>query len=428
MKSYNDMNKEELTRALELVKARYSEFCLRDLSLNMARGNPCPQQMDLSREMFLKVSPESGFLNESGIDCRNYGGLDGLPELKHLFAEMMNVEASSVIVGGNSSLNMMFDTISQFMTHGSYAGGIPWCKQDEVKFLCPVPGYDRHFKVCEYFGIKMINIPMNDDGPDVDEIERLIADPAVKGMWCVPKYSNPTGVIYSDEVITRLAKLKPASKDFRIMWDNAYCVHHLTDNEHEILNILEESEKYGNEDMVIKFASTSKITFPGAGVAALASSTKNVAFLKKRMSYQTIGPDKLNQLRHARMFGSIDDIRAHMKNHAEILRPKFNTVLKRFQKEFEGRGIAEWTKPEGGYFISLNVMEGCAKKVVSLCKEAGVVLTGAGATFPYGKDPKDSNIRVAPSYPSVSELDDASELLCIATKYAALEKLLQEAK
>lgn len=428
MKAYKEMTKRELNAALEIVKARYSEFCLRDLSLNMARGNPSVKQMDLSSEMFLKVSLESGFLNESGIDCRNYGGLDGLPELKHLFADMMNVEPSSVIVGGNSSLNMMFDTVAQFMTHGSYDGGTPWAKQDDIKFLCPVPGYDRHFKICEHFGIKMINITMNEDGPDIAEIEKYISDPTVKGMWCVPKYSNPTGVIYSDEIIKKLASLKPASKDFRILWDNAYCVHHLTANEHEILNILEECEKYGNDDMVIKFASTSKITFPGAGVAALASSTKNVAFLKKRMSFQTIGPDKLNQLRHARMFKNIDDVHAHMRRHAEILRPKFDTVLKRFEKEFTGRGIATWTKPEGGYFISLDVMEGCAKKVVELCKNAGVVLTDAGATFPYGKDPKDTNIRVAPSFPSVSELDDASELLCIATKYAALEKLSETAE
>lgn len=426
MLQYKDMSREQLLDAFELVKARYSEFCLRELHLNMARGVPSPKQMDISSEMFNKVGTDSGYLNETGIDCRNYGGLDGLPELKELFADMMNVEPSQVIVGGNSSLNMMFDTISQFMTHGSYDGGTPWGQQGEIKFLCPVPGYDRHFKITEYFGIKMINIKLNEDGPDIDEINKYITDPAVKGMWCVPKYSNPNGVVYSAEKIEKLAALKPASKDFRIIWDNAYCVHHLTDNEIEIPNILEVCEKYGNEDMVIKFASTSKITFPGAGVAAEAASARNVAFLKKRMSFQTIGPDKLNQLRHARVFKSIEDIRTHMKKHASILNPKFEAVEKRFNKELSGLGIAEWTKPLGGYFISLNVMKGCAKRVVALCKEAGVVLTDAGAPYPYGIDPDDSNIRVAPSYPTVQELATAAELLSVAVKYAALEKLLAE--
>ena len=425
MIQYKNMTKDELNLAFELVKARYAEFCLRGLSLNMARGNPSRKQMDLSAAMFTKVNVDEGFLNESGIDCRNYGGLDGLPELKSLFADMMGVESSQVIVGGNSSLNMMFDTVAQFMTHGSYEGGTPWLKQDNIKFICPVPGYDRHFKICEYFGIQMISVPMNEDGPQMDKVRELVKDPTVKGMWCVPKYSNPSGAVYSDEVIREIAQLEPASKDFRILWDNAYCVHHLTEDEAEILNLLEEAEKYGHEDMVIKFASTSKITFPGAGVAAEAASAKNVAYLKKRMSFQTIGPDKLNQLRHARMFRNIDDIRSHMRKHAEILRPKFQTVLKRLNKELSGLGIAEWTNPKGGYFISLDVMDGCAKRVVALCKEAGVTLTGAGATYPYGKDPHDSNIRIAPSYPSVSELDAASELLCIAVKYAALEKLLQ---
>lgn len=425
MIQYKNMTKDELNLAFELVKARYAEFCLRGLSLNMARGNPSRKQMDLSAAMFTKVNVDEGFLNESGIDCRNYGGLDGLPELKSLFADMMGVESSQVIVGGNSSLNMMFDTVAQFMTHGSYEGGTPWLKQDNIKFICPVPGYDRHFKICEYFGIQMISVPMNENGPQMDKVRELVKDPTVKGMWCVPKYSNPSGAVYSDEVIREIAQLEPASKDFRILWDNAYCVHHLTEDEAEILNLLEEAEKYGHEDMVIKFASTSKITFPGAGVAAEAASAKNVAYLKKRMSYQTIGPDKLNQLRHARMFRNIDDIRSHMRKHAEILRPKFQTVLKRLNKELSGLGIAEWTNPKGGYFISLDVMDGCAKRVVALCKEAGVTLTGAGATYPYGKDPHDSNIRIAPSYPSVSELDAASELLCIAVKYAALEKLLQ---
>ncbi len=424
MKKYEEYSREELEKELELIKARYEEFCLRDLNLNMARGIPSPKQMDLSAAMFKMVKADEDYHNETGIDCRNYGGLDGLPELKELFATMMNVEPSQVIVGGNSSLNMMFDTIAQFMTHGSYDGGTPWMLQKDNKFLCPVPGYDRHFKITEYFGIKMINIPMNEDGPDMDEVRKWVKDPTVKGMWCVPKYSNPSGIVYSDQVIDEIAQLKPASKDFRILWDNAYCVHHLTDEEVIIPNLLEECEKYGNEDMVIKFSSTSKITFPGAGVAAEAASARNVAFLKKRMSFQTIGPDKLNQLRHARFFRNIDDINAHMKKHAEILKPKFDTVISRFHKEFDGLGIAEWTEPKGGYFVSLNVLNGCAKKVVSLCKEAGVILTGAGAPYPYGLDPDDSNIRIAPSFPTLSELDAASELLAISVKYAALEKFL----
>ena len=424
MKEYRDCSREELISELEVIKARYSEFCLRDLNLTMARGNPCSKQMDLSAEMFNMVSNSLGYLNESGIDCRNYGGLDGLHELKVIFADMMDVEPSQVIVGGNSSLNMMFDTVAQFMTHGSYEGATPWLLQKDIKFLCPSPGYDRHFKICEHFGIKMITIPMREDGPDMAEIEKYISDPTVKGMWCVPKYANPTGVVYSDEIIEKIASMKPAADDFRILWDNAYCVHHLTEDEITIPNLIETAKKYGNEDMVIKFASTSKITFPGAVVAAVAASAKNVTFLKKRMSFQTIGPDKLNQLRHARMFRSIDDIRVHMRKHAEILRPKFAMVLDHFNKELKGLGIAEWTNPKGGYFISLDVMSGCAKRVVELCKNAGVVLTGAGATYPYGIDPEDSNIRVAPTYPSLSELAAASELLCIAVKYAALEKMI----
>ena len=424
MKSYLEMTKAELETAFEIVKARYDEFCLRDVTLNMMRGNPSREQMDLSEEMFLKVSVESGFLNETDIDCRNYGGLDGLPELKKLFADMMNVEPSQVIVGGNSSLNMMFDTIAQFMTHGSYEGATPWLLQKDIKFICPVPGYDRHFKICEHFGIKMINVPLTDEGPDMNMVRELIKDETVKGMWCVPKYSNPSGVVYSDRVIKEIATLKPAAKDFRIMWDNAYCVHHLTDDEVVIPNLLEECEKYGNEDMVIKFASTSKITFPGAGVAAEAASARNVHFLKKRMSFQTIGPDKLNQLRHARTFKNITAIYEHMRKHAKILKPKFDTVLNRFNKELGGLEIANWTNPKGGYFISLDVMNGCAKRVVELCKDAGVALTAAGAPYPYGIDPDDKNIRIAPTYPSLSEIDDASELLCIAVKYAALEKLL----
>lgn len=424
MSEYLKMTAAELEAEFAAVKSEYEKLRSLHLSLDMSRGKPGGDNMDLSSEMFDRVGNDSGFKNISGIDCRNYGGLDGLPELKRIFADMMDVEASQVIVGGNSSLNMMFDTIAQFMTHGSYDGATPWAAQKDIKFICLVPGYDRHFKICEHFGIKMINVPLKENGPDMELVRKYVADPTVKGMWCVPKYSNPSGVVYSDEIIDEIAKLKPAAKDFRIMWDNAYCVHHLTENEHVIPNLIEECKKYGNEDMVIKFASTSKITFPGAGVAAVAASARNVAFLKKRMSFQTIGPDKLNQLRHARMFKSIEDIRAHMRKHAAIVAPKFKAVLMRLEKELGGLGVATWTNPEGGYFISLNVMEGCAKRVVELCREAGVVLTPAGATYPYGIDEKDSNIRIAPTYPSSAELDDASELLCIAVKYAVLEKML----
>lgn len=423
MKAYKELSREELVKEFELVKAKYQEYKGQNLSLTMARGNPCLEQLKLSEEMFHLVN-ENAYLDSIGTDCRNYGGLDGLGEMKEIFSGIFGVDKSQVIVGGNSSLNMMFDTIAQFMTHGSYAGGTPWMQQGEVKFLCPAPGYDRHFKICEHFGIKMINIAINSDGPDMDVIEELVKDPSVKGMWCVPKYSNPTGAVYSDEVIERLAKLKPASKDFRILWDNAYCIHHLTDEEIEIMNISEAAKKYDNEDIVIKFASTSKVTFPGAGVAAMASSPANIAHIKNRMSFQTIGPDKLNHLRHAKMFKTLDDMKAHMVKHAEIIAPKFQMVVENFENELAGLGIANWTNPKGGYFISLDVLEGCAKRVVSLCQDAGVVLTGAGATYPYGIDPKDSNIRVAPTFPSLADLKLACELLCVAVKYASLEKIL----
>ena len=426
MSEYLEMSDDELLRIFHTVKSEYEHMCSLHLLLDMSRGKPGFDNMDLSGEMFELVGKDTGFKNISGIDCRNYGGLDGLYELKNLFGEILGISPEQIIVGGNSSLNMMFDTIAQAMTHGM--GGEPWMKQGEIKFLCPVPGYDRHFAITEYFGFKLIPVAMTGEGPDMDEVEALVKDPAVKGIWCVPKYSNPEGITYSDAVVKRMAALKPAAGDFRIFWDNAYAVHDLYDSGDSLLNIYNECVKAGNPDLPIIFTSTSKITFPGAGVAAEAASPNNVAMLKGRMKYQTIGPDKLNQLRHARMFKTVDDVRRHMKKHAEILRPKFECVLSELQNKLSGTGTARWTNPNGGYFISLWVMNGCAKRVVQLCANAGMILTPAGAPFPYGIDPDDSNIRIAPSYPSVEEIKKASSVLCCAVKYAALEKIIADRK
>ena len=424
MSLYSELSREELAKEFSAVRKEYERLCSLNLSLDMSRGKPGFDNMDLSEKMFDLVGNDTGFKNISGIDCRNYGGLDGLDELKNLFGEMLSMPADQIIVGGNSSLNMMFDTIAQGMTHGM--GAEPWCKQGKLKFLCPVPGYDRHFAITEYFGFELIPVSTDENGPVMDEVEELVKDSAVKGIWCVPKYSNPEGITYSDEVVRRMANLKPAASDFRIFWDNAYAVHDLYDEGDELLNIYDECVKAGNPDLVIMFTSTSKITFPGAGVAAEAGSPNNVAMLKGRMKFQTIGPDKLNQLRHARMFRSLADVKAHMKRHAEILRPKFDSVLNEMEKELAGKGIARWTKPNGGYFINLDVLEGCAKRTVELCANAGMILTPAGAPFPYGNDPKDTNIRIAPSYPSVKEISEAAKVLCIAVKYAALEKLAEK--
>ncbi len=422
MLNYYNATAEELQAEFQNVKAEYERLCSLHLSLDMSRGKPGFDNMDISAKMFDLVGNDSRFKNISGIDCRNYGGLDGLAELKSLFANLLELEDDQIIVGGNSSLNMMFDTIAQAMTHGM--GGEPWVKEDNRKFLCPVPGYDRHFAITEYFGFELIPVPTTEEGPDMDVVEELVRDKSVKGIWCVPKYSNPEGITYSDEVVRRMANLKPAAGDFRIFWDNAYCVHDLYDEGDKLLNIYTECVKAGNPDLPIIFTSTSKITFPGAGVAAEAASPNNVSLLKGRMKFQTIGPDKLNQLRHARMFRSAEDVVAHMKKHAAILRPKFDAVLCELDKQLAGTGVARWTTPKGGYFISLYVPEGCASRVEQLCAYAGMILTPAGATYPYGKDPLDSNLRIAPSYPSVEEIEKASSVLCVAVKYAALEKLL----
>lgn len=424
MSDYLTMSKAELNEEFEAVRLEYERLRSLHLSLDMSRGKPGFDNMDLSGKMFDLVGNDTGFSNIGGIDCRNYGGLDGLTELKTLFGKILGLAPEQIIVGGNSSLNMMFDTIAQAMTHGM--GGEPWCRQGKLKFLCPVPGYDRHFAITEYFGFELIPVKMTHEGPDMDEVERLVKDSTVKGIWCVPKYSNPEGITYSDEVVRRMAALKPAAGDFRIFWDNAYAVHDLYDEGDTLLNIYDECVKAGNPDLPIIFTSTSKITFPGAGVAVEAASPNNVALLKGRMKYQTIGPDKLNQLRHARMFKTADDVIKHMKLHANILRPKFEAVISELEKQLTGTGIAKWTNPRGGYFISLYVLDGCAKRVEQLCANAGMILTPAGATYPYGNDPHDSNIRIAPSYPSVEEIKKASVILCTAVRYAALEKLTAE--
>ncbi len=420
---YNSLTAAELVKEFDQVKARYNEFKSRSMALDMSRGKPGPEQLDISSEVFDSIAGDFGYKNATGVDCRNYGGLDGLPEAKQLFSEIFGIDKSQVIVGGNSSLTMMFDTIAQAMTHGF--GAEPWCKQGNIKFLCPAPGYDRHFAICEHFGIELITVPNTPFGPDMKVVEELVKDPTVKGMWCVPKYSNPEGITYSDDTVRRIAALKPAAIDFRVFWDNAYAIHGLySDDDDTLLNIYDECVRCDNANLVIQFTSTSKITFPGAGVAAQAAGPEDIERLKGRITFQTIGPDKLNQLRHIKAFSSLDDIKKHMEKHAEVLRPKFEIVLDRFEKEFGGLDIATWTKPKGGYFISLNLPEGCAKRTHALCKEAGLVLTGAGATFPYGKDPLDSNLRIAPSYPDNKEIALAAELLAISVKIAVIEKVM----
>jgi len=426
MKAYKDLSKEELRALHQELALAYEDAKGKGLNLNMARGKPGASQLDLSLPMLDVINSASDMRTMLGNDTRNYGDLDGIGECRRLMAAMMGVQKDNVIVCGNSSLNIMYDTVSRSMTKG-VNGSTPWCKLDKVKFLCPVPGYDRHFAITEYFGIEMINIPLYEDGPDMDLVEKYVnSDPAVKGIWCVPKYSNPTGISYSDEVVRRFANLKPAAEDFRIYWDNAYCIHHLyEDKQDQILNILEECEKAGNPNMVYIFASTSKISFPGSGVSAIATSEENEKFIMSQMTIQTIGHDKINQLRHAKFFKDLAGLEAHMKKHAELMRPKFEAVLDVLERELAGLEIGSWIKPRGGYFISFDAMEGCAKAIVAKCKEAGVVMTGAGATFPYGKDPKDSNIRIAPSFPTPEEMALAADLFVLCVKLVSVEKLLE---
>ena len=416
-----NLSREQLSERLAALNEKYNEYKALGLTLDMSRGKPGAEQLELSQGM-LDPALLGNFKASNGFDVRNYGILDGIPECKNIFAQIFDVPADNVIVFGNASLTIMYDYVAQCMLFG--AGAEPWAAQKGIKFLCPVPGYDRHFSILEQFGIEMINIPCDENGPDMDMIDELIKDEKVKGIICVPMYSNPTGVTYSDETVRRFAALKPAAKDFRVIWDNAYCVHHVNDTHDKLLNIFAAAKEFGSEDLFIEVNSTSKISFPGAGVSALAASDANIKAIKNRMNVQTIGYDKINMLRHANYFKNVDGIKTHMEKHAEILKPKFDAVLEAFESNLEGKGIATWTNPNGGYFISLDVYEGCAKRTVALCKEAGVTLTGAGATFPYGKDPEDKNIRIAPTFPSRDELCKAVEILCLCVEISAIEKIL----
>ena len=428
MTAYKDRSRDELLQEKASLEAQFDEVKARGLKLDMSRGKPSISQMNMEMGIMDVLGSVADYQTEAGVDCRNYGLLEGIPEAKKMMAEMMGAaSADSVIVCGNSSLAIMYDAVSRCMSHG-VLGCTPWCKLDRVKFLCPSPGYDRHFKITEHFGIEMITVPMTEQGPDMDMVEELVSkDAAIKGIWCVPKYSNPQGYSYSDETVRRFAALKPAAKDFRIFWDNAYAIHHLYEEEQdEILDILSECEKAGNADMVYEFVSTSKVSFPGGGVAAVAASKANRDEILKSMTVQTIGYDKINMLRHVRFFKDLDGLKEHMRKHAQILRPKFEAILKVLNEELGGLGIARWTEPKGGYFISFESMDGCAKAIVEKCKEAGVILTGAGATFPYGKDPKDSNIRLAPTFPTPEELAEATDLFVLCVKLVSVEKLLKE--
>ena len=427
MKAYRELTKEELLSLKAELDAAYEDAKGKGLKLDMSRGKPAVSQLDMGLDFMDVLNSQSDMRTEDGIDIRNYGILDGIPEAKQLMADIMGVKAENVIVCGNASLNIMYDTISRSMTHG-VLGSTPWCKLDKVKFLCPAPGYDRHFAITQHFGIEMITVPMTPQGPDMDMVEKLVSeDAAIKGIWCIPKYSNPQGYCYSDATVKRFAALKPAAADFRIFWDNAYAIHHLYEEKQaELLEILGECETAGNPDMVYEFCSTSKVTFAGAGIAAIASSKANLDDMRKSMTVQTIGFDKINQLRHVRYFKNIEGVKAHMKKHAEMLRPKFEAVLAVLDKELSGLEIGTWTRPYGGYFVSFDAMEGCAKAIVAKCKEAGVVLTGAGATFPYGMDPKDSNIRIAPSFPTPEEMAMATDLFVLCVKLVSVEKLLAD--
>lgn len=427
MKTFQEMSRQELEEMRGELTARFEEIKAKGLKLDMSRGKPAPEQLDTAMPLLNVLNAESDMQAENGTDCRNYGLMDGLPEAKRLIGEMLETKPENVIVDGNASLSLMFDTVSHSVTHG-VCGSTPWCKLDHVKFLCPAPGYDRHFKVTEYFGIEMITIPMTEDGPDMDLVEKYVQeDESVKGIWCVPKYSNPQGYTYSDETVRRFANLKPAARDFRIYWDNAYCIHDLyEDKQDTLLEILAECERAGNPDLVFEFASTSKISFAGAGVSAVASSPKNLEWFKKAMTVQTIGPDKINQLRHVRYYKDRAGLKAQMMKNSALIRPKFELVLEMLKEELGGLGIGRWTNPLGGYFISFDAVEGCAKAIVAKCKEGGMVLTGAGATYPYGVDPKDSNIRIAPSYPSLAEMKEATKLFILCVKLVSIDKILEQ--
>ena len=426
MAAYKDLSKKELLSLKTDLEKEYKKVKAKGIKLDMSRGKPASEQLDMTMEMMDVLTSESDLVCTEGVDCRNYGVLDGIQEAKQLLADMMEVPKDNIVIFGNSSLNIMYDTIARSMTHG-VMGSTPWCKLDKVKFLCPVPGYDRHFAITEYFGIEMINVPMTPTGPDMDIVEKLVSsDPAIKGIWCVPKYSNPQGITYSDETVHRFAKLKPAAEDFRIYWDNAYGIHHLYEDKHDyLIEIFMECKKEGHPDMVYKFASTSKISFPGSGIGAIAASDANLADIRKQMRIQTIGHDKVNQLRHVRFFKDIYGMTEHMRKHADILRPKFEMIIESFERELGGRGAGTWVAPKGGYFMAFEAMEGCAKAIVSMAKEAGVTMTPAGAPYPYGKDPKDSTIRIAPSYPTLEELKTATDIFVTCVKLVTIDKVLE---
>ena len=427
MKPYSQMSREELLQEKEALEQQYKEICAKGLKLDMSRGKPSKAQLDLSQPMMDVLHADTVLESRMGTDLRNYGVLDGIDEAKELIAGMIDTKPENVIVYGNASLNIMYDTVSRSMVHG-VLGHTPWMKQGQIRFLCPVPGYDRHFSICEFFGIEMVNVPLYEDGPDMDMVEKLVSeDPSIKGIWCVPKYSNPTGTSYSDETVRRFAHLKPAAEDFRIYWDNAYCVHHLyEDRQDKILDIISECEKAGNPDMVYEFCSTSKVTFSGSGISGLATSPANKADIIKQLTVQTIGFDKINQLRHVKFLKDQEGIAAHMAKHAALIRPKFELLENRFEKELGGLGVGTWTNPNGGYFIAFFANEGCAKNIVAKAKEAGVVMTGAGSPFPYKKDPQDSVIRIAPTLPPLEELDEACTVFITCVKLATVEKLLEQ--
>lgn len=424
-KKYTDMTAEELSLEYSKVRKKYEEYKNMGLSLDLSRGKPNSDQLDISLPLLSEARPREKCFSINGVDCRNYGVLDGIPEMKKLFADMLGIKEKYITVGGNSSLQLMYDTLARAMLFGVVGSEGPWCKQEGLKWICVVPGYDRHFKMTEYLGFELLSVRMTETGPDMDAVEELVKDPKVKGIWCVPKYSNPTGNTYSDETVRRLAKMKCAAPDFRIMWDNAYAVHDLGETTDELLDIFTEAEKYGNEDRVFYYASTSKITFPGGGVAMMAASERNLAQISTYLGVQTIGYDKLNQLRHTAYFKDKESVHKHMMILADFIGRKFQITLNSLG-ELEGLGIAEWTDPKGGYFISLDVLPGTAKRVYDLAMNAGVTLTTVGATYPYGIDPEDKNLRIAPTYPSDDEVRDASKILTLSVKIAAIEKVLSK--
>ncbi|HOP10242.1 MAG TPA: aminotransferase class I/II-fold pyridoxal phosphate-dependent enzyme [Oscillospiraceae bacterium] len=428
--NYTKLSREQLLIQKALLQGIYNDYKVKGLKLDISRGKPAPEMLSLSNPILSVLGPDSNLQSEDGMDARNYGGLDGIPEAKRLFSEILSVPAENLIVYGNSSLNLMYDTLARAMIFGVFAGGVPLYECQNRKWLCPVPGYDRHFAITDKFGFEMINIPMHEDGPDMDLVEQLVSDdPDIKGIWCVPVYSNPTGTVYSHKVIERLAALKPASRDFRIYCDNAYVMHTFAGaTKVKATNLLTEAQKRGSGSMVYIFTSTSKVSFAGGGVSAIASGEENLAFYKKLLSYQTIGHDKLNQLRHARYFKDVNGVAAHMEKYMTLLVPKFETVCAKLKEGLSATGVAEWTEPKGGFFISVDLLPGCAKRTVTLCKDAGLILTPAGATFPYGMDPNDSNIRISPSFPHIEQLAEAMDVFCASVKLAAVEKLLQQEK